>query len=529
MCHALEQSLLCYGARRLSFVSMIRFLLLLVLTTTRLCAQLNSSFDEQSPVLTPDGMELYFTIAHHPLNNAGKRDLGDVWVSQLLDGKWSLPNLASGLLNNSGYNAVLGFSRDGQEMFLYGHYNANGSAAGSQGISVSTKTAGGWSLPRNEEVPYFLNKSVGTGGYIDPDKTIFIFSAESRGSYGHEDIYVSISNGLGWTEPKNIGPAINSRRQELTPWLSADTRTLYFASNMESSLGSYDIYSSDRLDDTWVNWSKPRNLGQSINSSGKELFYCVFPGNVFYTSTYNSDGYGDIRNIHTIETDFMVNKDSTALEPVKVVQPMIEPTLVRESAKIFGRVTNASNGQGIAAHIVFHSAAINSMISTAAGNYEIHLADKLSYTVRVDAKGYVGLFEKIDLTNQTQPLEINFKLQPVAVGISVNLRSVLFKQSLPDLLPESYDELNMVVEFLKANPTVEIELAGHTDNAGNAKANIKLSRDRAMRIKNYLSEQGIDARRMKGVGYGGSKPIASNKTEEGKKLNRRVEFKIIKE
>jgi len=138
------------------------------------------------------------------------------------------------------------------------------------------------------------------------------------------------------------------------------------------------------------------------------------------------------------------------------------------------------------------------------------------------------LFEKIELPpNQPNELEINFKLQPVAVGISVNLRSVLFKQSSPELLPDSYDELDMVLEFLKTNPTVAIELSGHTDNSGKSSLNLKLSRDRVTRVKNYLVEKGIDARRIKGVGYGETKPISSNKTEEGKKLNRRVEFSIL--
>jgi outer membrane protein OmpA-like peptidoglycan-associated protein len=122
---------------------------------------------------------------------------------------------------------------------------------------------------------------------------------------------------------------------------------------------------------------------------------------------------------------------------------------------------------------------------------------------------------------------VNFKLQPVSVGAGMNLKSVLFRQSTPILLQESYDELEMVYDFLTINPNVEIELAGHTDNGGKAKLNLKLSHDRVIRVKNYLVEKGIDARRIRGVGYGETMPIASNKTESDRRLNRRVEFKII--
>ncbi len=494
-----------------------------------LLAQLNSAYDEQAPVLSPNGKELYFTIAHHPTNISGKRDAGDIWVSKQQDGKWSAPTLAKGSINNSGYNAVLGFSPNGQEMFLYGHYDSNGGATSSQGISVSSWSSEGWSIPRNETVPYFLNKSVATGGYITPGKSVFVFSAESRDTYGNEDIYVSFNNGIEWTEPKNLGPTISSRFQELTPWLSADTKTIFFSSNNPSTLGSFDVFSADRLDDSWTNWSPPKNLGPAVNSNGSELNYHLFSEHIFFTSTYNSDGYGDINKIPLDRTPSL--KPDESLNRADTVDRIVSPASSKENPmNLFGRVTNSVTGQGVTSKMIFHSSTSANATSAADGHYSINLNPNLLYSVRIESAGYIGFFDKVDLTNRSvQQLEINFKLQPVVVGISINLRSVLFKQSLPELRPESSDELDMVVEFLKTNPTVEIELAGHTDNSGNSKLNLKLSRDRVARVKNYLTEKGIAAKRIKGIGYGGSKPITSNKTEEGKQLNRRVEFRIVKE
>lgn len=510
---------------------MMRISFLLILLTTKLCAQLNSVYDEQAPVLTPDGTELYFTVARHPLNVSGNNDLGDIWVSRLEGNKWSAPSRAPGTINNSAYNAVLGFSPDGQKMFLYGHYTFDGEPAGSQGISVSRKTGTYWTVPHNEAVPAFQNKNVATGGHITPDKKVFVFSADTDGTYGKEDIYVSFHVGTKWTEPKNLGAGINTENQELSPWLSADTKTLYFASNSPSP-DNFDIFSCERLDSTWTNWSPPKNLGTPVNSNGRELFYSTVADKIFYTSTFKSDGLGDIREIKPPEVkvpapapkkDSIVLKTPSAEEGVRVVKPDNGLT------SIFGKVTDTETGEPVAASIVFYGPNFVFVLASEDGDYDTELIPKSFYSVRVEAQGYFGYFVRINLTKQTlREFEVDIKLRPISIGASVNLHNVLFKQSTSELLPESNDELDMVVDFLKYNPTVEIELQGHTDNAGGKEANLKLSQERVDVVKKYITEKGISARRINGIGYGGANPIAPNYNEEGRRQNRRVEFKITK-
>jgi len=510
---------------------MVRISFLLILVTTKLCAQLNSVYDEQAPVLTPDGTELYFTVAKHPLNVAGKNDLGDIWVSRLVDNKWSAPSPAKGTINNSAYNAVLGFSSDGQKMFLYGHYTFDGEEAGSQGISVSRRTGVGWTVPHNEAVPAFQNKSVATGGHITPDKKVFVFSADTGGTYSKEDIYVSLHVGTKWTEPKNLGAVINTENQELSPWLSADTKTLYFASNSLSP-DNFDVFSCERLDSTWTNWSLPKNLGAPINSDGRELFYSTVANKIFYTSTFKSDGLGDIRETKPPEVkvvapepkkDSIPGKTPIAEEVVRVVKPDNGLT------KIFGKITDSETGGAVAANIVLYGPNVVFVLASEAGNYETELLPKSLYSVRVEAQGYFGYLAKLNLIKmKLRELEVNLKLRPISLGISINLPSVLFKQSTFELLPESNDELDMVVDFLKYNPTVEIELEGHTEDAGDKEANLKLSQERVDVVKKYITARGISAKRVTGIGYGGANPIATNRNEEGRRQNRRVEFKIVK-
>jgi OOP family OmpA-OmpF porin len=509
---------------------MIRVSFLLILLTTKLCAQLNSPYDEQAPVLTPDGSELYFTVARHPLNVSGTNDLGDIWVSHLVGNKWSAPSLVHGTINNSAYNAVLGFSSDGQKMFLYGHYTFDGEHAGSQGISVSRRTGVGWTTPHNEVVPAFQNKSVATGGHITPDKTIFVFSADTGGTYGKEDIYVSLHVGTLWTEPKNLGAVINTENRELSPWLSADTKTLYFASSA-SSPDNFDVFSCERLDSTWTNWSPPKNLGAPINSNGRELFYSTFGNKIFYTSTFESDGLSDIKEVKPTEVEVEPKKDSirkkAPIEEEEEVVLAVKPD--NGLTKLFGKVTDSETGAAVAANIVFYGPNVVFILASEAGNYEAELLPKSLYSVRVECQGYFGYVAKINLTKQKlREFEIDIKLRPISIGLSVNLQSVLFKQGTFEMLPESNDELDMVVDFLKYNPTVEIELEGHTEDAGGEEANLKLSQERVDVVKKYITASGISAKRVKGIGYGGANPVATNRNEEGRRQNRRVEFKVVK-
>jgi len=237
----------------------------------------NSAYDEQSPILSPDGKTLWFTIANHPQNSAGKKDPGDIWFSNWENGQWSVPVHGSPFLNNRGYNAVAGLSATGDQLFLFNHYDKTASAQ-TQGISVSRKTTSGWSAPENISIPYFLNRSLALSGQVSEDGTVFVYAAEAYDSHGAEDLYVSFKNAAGqWSEARNLGKVINTSFQEVSPWLSADKRYLYFSSNGRKGYGSFDVYFSERLDETWTNWSAPSNMGSRVNTEGRELYYHTFP------------------------------------------------------------------------------------------------------------------------------------------------------------------------------------------------------------------------------------------------------------
>ena len=491
-------------------------------------ALVNSSYDEQNPIISPDGKTLYLTIANHPQNIAGKKDPGDIWISVWIGNTWSAPVHAGSMLNNRGYNGVAGISPDGSELYLLSHYSKNGDSPITQGISVSQRTGSGWSAPQNISIPYFLNRSSFLSGHWQADLSVFVFSAESYNTVGAEDLYVTIKRSGLWTEPINLGSTINTAFQESSPTLSADGRKLYFASNgRRGGLGSFDIFMAERLDESWTRWSTPVNLGQQINSDGRELFFRNDENQklALYTTTRNSDGYGDIR-IFKDSLQALMAVDTV----IKIVAAKRDTTVVSDKrVKITGRISNSKSGEPVIGKVVFRSDSLYSATSNREGNYSLFVPSTKVYSIEVDARGYVNLSEKLDIhTFEMQTLEMNFKLQPIEVGAVVSLKSILFEIGTTKLLEESYDELNVVVDFLKSNPKVEIELEGHTDNRGDVKKNMVLSQQRVDKIKTYLVSKGISQKRIKGKGYGGSKPIATNDSEEARRLNRRVEFRILK-
>ena len=197
--------------------------------------------------------------------------------------------------------------------------------------------------------------------------------------------------------------------------------------------------------------------------------------------------------------------------------------------KIYGKVANSKTGEPVDSKLIFVGPKISNTTLSSSNGFTILIPAIDVYTVKIEAKGYISVLEKLDIRNyEMRDLEMTFKLQPVEVGTVVNLESVLFDRGTSVLLPESNSELDLIVSFMKSNPNVKIELSGHTDNRGDPTDNIRLSQDRVNTVRMYMISQGIDGKRITGKGYGGQRPIASNDSEETRKLNRRVEFMIKK-
>lgn len=474
----------------------------------------NSKYDEMTPVIAPDGKGLYFSRKYHPNNIGGPSDLQDVYYSELKDGKFQTAiNLASPI-NNSGPNAVFSVTPDHNTLLLMNTYEANGKPK-SQGLSISKRTQDGWELPIELKIRQYYNKSTFNEFYLSNDGKVLIFAIERNDTKGRRDLYVSLSEGKGiWTQPKNMGSVINTPGTELSPFLASDGVTLYFSSNGHPGYGKNDVFMTKRLDDSWVNWSKPKNIGEPINGPGINSYYSVPASGeyAYYVSSEKTLGLTDIFRV----------KLPSKMKPNPVV-------LVR------GRVLNSKTMEPIGTTITYRDFDLDKEVGEAnsdpkTGKYEIVLPLDKVYSFFAEKDGFYSVRDRLDLTNvgDYEEIERDLYLTPIEVGQSAQLHNVLFMRGKPTLIQSSYPELNMLAKTLIDNPGIEIELSGHTDNVGDAELNLQLSESRVQAVRRYLINRGVEPIRIVGKGYGGTKPIADNSAESTRRLNRRVEFIITK-
>ncbi|MDQ3535320.1 MAG: OmpA family protein [Bacteroidota bacterium] len=517
---------------------------------------INSVYEEENPILSPDGNILYFCRGRHPENIGGRKDKGDIWFSvKDENGSWQKAQNIGAPINNSNKNDLAGISADGNKLYLNHTYGPEGKSL-KPGLSYSTKTSSEWSVPIKLDIPYFYNASEHQSVFISNDEKLILFSIDSYGSFGAEDLYVSfkLPSG-GWSEPMNLGSEINTVHQEITPFLSKDNKTLFFVSNGRKGVGSKDIYKTHRLDTTWKEWSIPENLGPLVNTEGMEMYY--FQDNeaifAYIVSTQNSDGYGDLHRIIIRDQDlpdqiFDENyfpglllsgeefEDTMFQVPDTVIVFNLETDIIIEDIEedlegnlIYGKILNTISKAGVKATItVENDTDVKSFTSEDYnGQFKVNIDKPGKFKFIISAKGYMAKEEFIEIQERALE-ELVFNLIPLEVGTTIQLHDVLFEQGTAKILEISYPELDKVVNMMLENPNLFIELAGHTDNQGVSKLNIKLSQERVENVKKYLIQKGIEVYRISGKGYGGIKPIASNKNEETRKLNRRVEFTIVK-
>lgn len=481
-------------------------------------SNVNTEYSELNPVLTPDGKRLYYVIEGHPENtkSGSYTDAQDIWFSDLDEnGKFTPKSHDKYPLNQRRYNGIQCTSPDGTILYIRGAYE-KGVYAG-VGFSYIKKTASGWTDPEKLDIKDFAKMANGayTNLHMANDGRTAIIAFSEKDESEINDLYVTFKQAdNSWTRPLYIKALNTKKYKEGTPYIAADGKTIYFSSNRPGGYGSNDIYMSRRLDDTWLKWSVPENLGEGLNTSDWDAYY-MFDWKAefaYFVSAYDGLGKEDIVRVRMKEE----------LRP--------EPTV-----KITGRVLDAKTKRPVSADILYNVTSIAQVVGEVisdpvTGSYTIILPYGKAYDYHAEAAKYFAITNQIDLSAISTHQEINqdILMVPIEAGQTIQLNSVLFVQSKPEMLPSSYPELDRVVAMMKENPNIEIRLEGHTDNQGSQDQNLKLSEDRVEAVKAYLVGKGVEAKRITTKGYGGTKPIASNYSEETRKLNRRVEFVITK-
>ncbi|WP_201978681.1 RICIN domain-containing protein [Hymenobacter rubidus] len=496
-----------------------------------LAGSVNTPGNEVHPVLSPDGNTLYFARTKFAGNTEGNTDSGDAWLSQSPDKgqTWGPPTRLDGV-NTPQNNAVESTTGTGGQMLLVrGTYGRDGFLdEGLSRVAQAAATAPGATpksvRPEALRIANFYSAVPGTGFYMSADGQVLLLSLERGDSEGGNDIYLSRPDGSGgYTEPKSLGPVLNSPGFDFAPWLAPDGKTLYFASYGHMGYGSADIFVSRRLDESWSKWSEPRNLGPALNGPGFNAYLCLSPDGktAYFSSSATPNGTKDIL------------RTGRATPPDSLPKPVVaEAGESGGRAFLSGRVLDARTKQPVPGAVVkanLLSTATGAQFNATSradnsGNYQMSLLPG-KYYLSANGGGFLTVGDTLVASGSPR---LDLLLLPAAVGAKVDLPSIIFTQGKATLLGTAYTELNRLAIAMQASPTTDIRLEGHTDNVGPADKNQQLSEDRVAEVKRYLVGRGVDEKRISTVGFGGSKPKFSNDREETRRLNRRVELVIVK-
>ena len=517
-------------------------------TVERLHDKINTQeFDEITPIISTDGHTLYFTrcgsgdfnktiwidgqdaskdmslhdleyhlksiyseIAGRPISNAIRSDFNqDIWYAETIEKQFDHLMHPGTPLNNALPNSICSLTPDPNAFVVVNQFSKEGGM--SKGFSIVKQNQDGtWSDPIPMDIEGYEVLSASISLTMGSDGQVLILSLPGRDSYGDNDLYISFKTGENkWSKPKNMGNKINSSVREITPHLSADGKELYFASNRYPSVGGLDLFYVARVCDTWENWSEPRRFISPINTSGDESqpYFNTATGQLYFSSRRN--GTSDIYR-------------------VKIAPDMPQEVLIR------GKIINAQTGLPVDGRVLFGDASMEfyeRYMETIEGHFVVKVKQGKPIKMTAFKAGFINHevtlnYDKNKFYSQSQ--EVILLVDSVAEGVNISMNPIYFKRSTPIIQKDSYVELEYLADVLKRFPEIHIRVEGHTDNNGTPDILQKLSEDRAVEVKRFLIRNRINPKRIEAMGYGASKPISENGAEESKRLNRRVEFKIVK-
>lgn len=482
---------------------------------------INTRESEYLPTPGADGESLTYTAVRN-----GQEDF---YQSKKVNGAWQsgVPITTINTEDNEGAQSL---SADGKFMVFTACHRPGG--RGGCDLFFAELRNGNWSAARNLGLPVNSPGWESQPSLSADGKTLF-FAAENRESKNGKEIMASykLPNGT-WSTPESLGPPINTPGDEQAPFIHADGQTLYFMSNGHPGMGGFDLFLSRRQPDG--SWGEPENLGFPVNSEGNEGALAIsldgktayFATDVLHVkqedpSTLTQPGYGAI-DIYSFELPAAARP-----LPVTYVKALVYNDKDKSPLPAQVEVTDLSSGKTYATAQTDRD-----------GLFLITLPTGRDYALNVSCEKFLFASENFALSETAdldRPFLLEIPLLPIpdeftSEGSSkpIVLKNVFFGSGSANLKPESQAELDKLVSLLQLYPELHIQINGHTDNVGAAADNQQLSEERAKAVYNFLREKGVDAGRLQYKGFGESRPLSPNDTEEGRQENRRTEFEVIK-
>jgi len=473
----------------------------------------NSIYSDFVNSITADDQLLYLTV-QHPLDTLNERSpiVEDFYrCVKLPNGRWSPARLLGPPVNTDENEGALCISPDGMSLFFAGCNRPEG--LGSCDLYQATRLGPSWSIPQN------MGNAVNSAQWdsqpsLSSDGRTLYFTSKRPAGLGSSDIWKVSKNTQGnWGNPENLGKVINTGQSEQCPFIHPDGRTLYFTSMGHQGMGGFDLFMS-RLDDAG-NWSVPLNLGYPINTFADEVNLVVdAKGELAYLSSDQAGGVGK-KDIYA----FLLYE---AVRPINVsyLKGKVFDQDSRKPLEAKFELVDLDNGKSV---VHSHADPVN-------GEFLITLPANHDYALHVNHAKYLFYSETFSfrgLHSIDKPFLKDIPMKKIKIGESVVLKNIFFESAKAELLSRSDVELDRLITLLLNNPGLKISVQGHTDNVGADAYNQALSENRARVVYEYLLSKGINKDRLSYLGFGKTKPIAANDTEEGRSQNRRTEFVVI--
>ena len=467
---------------------------------------INSSSGDYGPALSASNELLLFTSKRNKRQRGLKEvDNEDLMISYRQDEDWLAAEPLEGI--NSPYNEGSAcLSPDGNTLFFARCSSPDGS--GSCDLYVSSRQEDqSWSTPQN------LGKHINSSAWdshpsLSRTGDTLFFASDRLGGFGLSDIYYTHKDGQGqWIRPKNIGPVVNTRSSEVSPFFHPEHNVLYFSSDGHLlNFGEFDIYKSYRYRDIW---NEPKNIGPLVNGEGSEFYFTIDAQsqNLYYARSVENK---------------MANLDLYSFPLPMEAKPTA-------TINLDGSLVNSETGEPFSSGIVSiidldNGVEVAPKFLRSDGTFAFKLINNNNYLIIIQGEEFFRLEEVFFLSGDK-----TFNFETMSISSRIQFSNMEFDNGKSEIKPEMFANLDKIINFLMDNPTIRLHIEGHTDSDGNPELNRKLSQDRADAIRAYLIDFGkVDAARVQATGYGSSKPIVEEKTAKDKKLNRRVEFKIEK-
>lgn len=463
------------------------------------------------PVLTADQQELIFT------RRTGYSDEYDedlVVSRKNKAGQWTKPVSVSDNINTLFNEGTCTISADGRKLIFTSCEIPGG--LGSCDLYESRKIGDRWTKPVNLG-PNVNSRDWESQPTLSADGRTLYFVSERPGGFGRRDIwYTELTSDGKWLKAVNAGRQINTQYEEISPFIHANNRTLYFATNGLTGFGGFDIFYVEKSGPG--SWSQPRNIGAPINNHEDQfsLFITADGSKGYYSNEEKSQNGYSASRLYVVD----VPEDQQERLKSNYVRGTVRDKDTKQVLKASIELINLANDQ------------VESLVESdsLSGDYLIVLTQGSEYALFVNKRGY--LFKSLNFNysqvRDVEPVILDIELEKAREGSVSVLKNIFFDVDKYDLQDKSKTELQKLIRFLHENESIRIEISGHTDNTGSASYNRDLSDKRARAVYNFLVKNGITPERMVTKGRGPDEPIATNDTEEGRQLNRRIEFRIIK-